>query len=366
MYSILAINPGSTSTKIAWFHDEKPLWQENISHSSDELAHFKNIADQFEYRLKSINDCVSKHENSFSELSAVVGRGGIIDPIPSGAYSVDEVLLKRLRVGKPWEHASNLGGIIARAIASPLGLPSYIVDPVSVDELDDVARIAGLPELEKYSLVHALNVKATVRRAARDLNVKWDEANFVVAHLGGGCTICAHKAGRIIDTSGGNDSGPFSPERAGGLPARNLVDICFSGKYTEQELKRKLAGKSGLTAYLGTSDLRIVHKVIEEGGDEGEKASLVFKAMVWQVAKEIGAQAVSLCGKVNAILFTGGIAHDSEFMKLVQERVGWIAPCLIYAGEDEMLALTQGALRVLRGEERVKSYAENVRGVIQS
>ncbi|MCL2147709.1 MAG: butyrate kinase, partial [Synergistaceae bacterium] len=235
MYSILAVNPGSTSTKIAWFQDEKPLWQENISHSNDELALFKNITDQFEYRLKSINDCVSQRGKSLSELSAVVGRGGIIDPIPSGTYSVDDVLLRRLRVGKPWEHASNLGGIIAHAIASPLGLPSYIVDPVSVDELDDVARITGLPELEKYSLVHALNVKATVRRAARDLNVKWDEANFVVAHLGGGCTICAHKAGKIVDTSGGNDSGPFSPERAGGLPARNLVEICFSGEYTEPE-----------------------------------------------------------------------------------------------------------------------------------
>jgi butyrate kinase len=363
MYSILAVNPGSTSTKIAWFHDEKSVWQETINHSKEELASFKNITDQFEYRMKSINDCVTKHENSLSDLTAVVGRGGMLDPIPGGTYSVDDVLLNRLRMGIPWEHASNLGGIIAHAIASPLGLPSFIVDPVAVDELDDISRITGLPELAKPSLVHALNIKATVRRAARDLKVKWDEASFVVAHLGGGCTICAHKAGRMIDINGGNEYGPFSPERAGGLPAKNLVDMCFSGEYTEQELKRKLAGKGGLVAYLGTSDMREVHKIIESGGDDGERALLIYRAMVWQVAKEIAAQAVSLCGKVDAILFTGGIAHDSSFIKLVQERIGWIAPCLIYAGEDEMQALTEGALRVLRGEESAKSYSENVRRI---
>ena len=362
MYSILAINPGSTSTKIAWFHDDKPIWHETIIHSNDELAPFKNIADQFQLRLQTISDCVKKHGNSFSELNSVVGRGGIVDPIPGGTYAVDDALLARLHVGKPWEHASNLGGIIAHAIASPLRIPSFIVDPVAVDELDEISKITGLPELPKQSLAHALNVKATVRRAARDMNMKWDEHNFVVAHLGGGCTICAHKAGRMIDINSGNEYGPFSPERSGGLPAKGLVEMCFSGKYTEQELKRKLAGKGGLVAYLGTSDMREVHKIIESGGEAGEKASLIYRAMAWQVAKEIAAQAVSLCGKVDAILFTGGVAHDSNFLKIVQERVGWIAPCLIYAGEDEMQALTEGTLRVLRGEEDVKSYSANVRG----
>ncbi|MCL1874923.1 MAG: butyrate kinase [Synergistaceae bacterium] len=362
MNSILAVNPGSTSTKIAWFHDDKSMWQETIIHSNDELAPFKNIVDQFEFRLKAINDCVTRHGNSFSELSCVVGRGGIVDPIPGGTYSVDEPLLARLRVGKPWEHASNLGGIIARAIASPLGLPSFIVDPVAVDELDEISKISGLPELTKPSLAHALNIKATVRRAARDLNVKWDEANYVVAHLGGGFTICAHRAGKMIDINSSNEYGPFSPERAGGLPAKSLVDMSFSGEYTEKDLKRKLAGKGGMVAYLGTSDLREVNKIIESGGEAGERASLVIRAMAWQVAKEIAAQAVSLRGKVDAILFTGGIAHDSNFVKLVQERIGWIAPCLIYAGEDEMQALTEGALRVLRGEEESKSYSQNVRG----
>ena len=362
MYSILAINPGSTSTKIAWFHDDKPVWQETVTHSSDELSPFENIADQFEIRLIAINDCVLKHGNSFSELTAVVGRGGIVDPIPGGTYLVDDILLKRLRVGKPWEHASNLGGIIAHAIASPLGLPSFIVDPVAVDELDDISRITGLPELPKPSLAHALNIKATVRRAARDLKIRWNEANFVVAHLGGGCTICAHKDGRMIDINSGNEYGPFSPERTGGLPAKNLVDMCFSGEYTEREIKRKLAGKGGLVAYLGTSDMREVNKIIEAGGEEGKKASLIYRAMAWQIAKEIAAQAVSLCGKVDAILFTGGIAYDSNFVKLLEERIGWIAPCLIYAGEDEMKALTEGALRVIKGEEIVKSYSANVRG----
>ena len=362
MYTILAINPGSTSTKIAWYNDDKPVWQETINHSSDELAPFENIADQFELRMKAINDCVAKHGNSFPELSAVVGRGGIVDPIPGGTYSVDDILLKRLRVGKPWEHASNLGGIIAHAIAFPLGLPSFIVDPVAVDELDEISKITGLPELQKPSLAHALNVKATVRRAAKDLNKEWDEANFVVAHLGGGCTVCAHKAGRMIDINSANEYGPFSPERAGGLPARNLVDMCFSGKYTEQELKKKLAGKGGLVAYLGTSDMREVHKIIESGSENSKKAELIYRAMAWQISKEIAAQAVSLCGKIDAILFTGGIAHDSDFVKLIQERIGWIAPCLMYAGEDEMQALTEGALRTLRGEESAKSYSENVRG----
>jgi butyrate kinase len=362
MFSILTINPGSTSTKIAWFRDDKSAWQESITHSSDELAPFENMADQFEFRLKAINDSVTKHGNSFSELTAVVGRGGIIDPIPGGTYSVDDALLKRLRVGKPWDHASNLGGIIAHAIASPMGLPSFIVDPVAVDELDDISRISGIPELTKPSLAHALNIKATVRRAAKDLNKKWDELNFVVAHLGGGITICAHKAGRMIDMNSSNEYGPFSPERAGGLPARNVVDMCFSGKYSEQEIKRKLVGKGGLVAYLGTTDIRSVHMMMESGGENSKKASLIYRAMVWQIAKEIAAQAVSLRGRVDAILFTGGIAHDSDFIKLIQERVGWIAPCLIYAGEDEMQALTEGALRVLRGEECAKSYSENVRG----
>ena len=362
MYSILAINPGSTSTKIAWFHDEESVWQETITHSSDELAPFEDITDQFEFRLQTINDCVMKHGSSFSELSAVVGRGGIVDPIPGGTYSVDDFLLRRLRVGKPWEHASNLGGIIAHAIASPLGFPSFIVDPVAVDELDEISRITGLPELPKPSLAHALNVKATVRRAAKDLNKKWDEANFVVVHLGGGCTICAHKAGKMIDINSASDFGPFSPDRAGGLPAKDIVDICFSGKYTEQEVKRKLVGNGGMVAYLGTRDMREVHKMMESGGETGKKAGLVYRAMAWQVSKEIGAQAVSLSGKIDAILFTGGIAHDSNFVKLVQEMTGWIAPCLIYAGEDEMQALAEGALRVLRGEENAKSYPENVKG----
>ena len=362
MYSILAVNPGSTSTKIAWFHDDKPVWQDTVAHSSEELAQFENMADQFELRSKAISDCVAKHENSFSELAAVVGRGGIVDPIPGGTYTVDEPLLKRLRVGKPWEHASNLGGIIAHAIASPLGLPSFIVDPVAVDELDEISKITGLPGLNKPALAHALNVKATVRRAAKNLNKKWDEANFVVAHLGGGFTICAHKAGRMIDINSANEYGPFSPERAGGVPAKNLVDMCFSGKYTEQEIKKKLAGKGGSVAYLGTSDMREVRKMMESGGKLGEKASLIYRAMAWQVAKEISAQAVSLSGKVDAILFTGGIAYDNDFIRLIQERTGWIAPCLIYPGEGEMQALAEGALRVLKGEEGAKSYSENVKG----
>lgn len=358
MFSVLAINPGSTSTKIAWFSDETPVWQETLPHDESALSSFAHVTDQFEFRLDVIYDAIKKHGSPLNELSAVVGRGGIVDAIPGGTYHVDNALLERLRLGKPWEHASNLGGILADAIAASLGLPSFIVDPVSVDEMPDVFRVSGLPELEKPSFSHTLNVKATVRRAARDLNAEWDAINAIVVHLGGGCTVCAHRRGRIIDTNSGNECGPFSLERAGEIPAARVVEMCFSGKYTEAGLKSKLAGNGGLAAYLGTRDLRKVRARINAGDG---RAKLIYEAMTWKLAREIGAQAVSMGERTDVILFTGGVAYDSEFVKLIQERVQWIAPCLVYPGEDEMAALVQGALRVLRGHESAKDYATNVR-----
>ena len=359
VFQVLAINPGSTSTKIAWFYDEEEQWRETVRHDPEELARFEAIADQFEFRLATIQAAASSHGSSFYSLSAVVGRGGLVEPVPGGTFIVNDALLERLHVGKPWEHASNLGGIIADAIATPRNIPAFIVDPVAVDEMNDVARITGLPELPKISLGHALNIKATVRRAAKDLGRGWETLNVVVAHIGGGSTVCAHCQGRMIDLNSGNDFGPFSPERAGGLPAGDLVRLCFSGKYNEKDLLRKMVGKGGLMGYLGTSDVREVKSRIAEGDKE---ARLAYEGMAYHFAKEIAAQAVAMSGDVDAILITDGVAFDSDFIALLQSRVQWIAPVLVYPGEDEMKALAEGALRVLSGEEEPKDYEQCIAG----
>ncbi|GHS93096.1 putative butyrate kinase [Synergistales bacterium] len=377
-YSVLTVNPGSTSTKIALFNDETPVWDEVIRHPTEDLARFVAVSEQFDFRLFTIKDCLAKHGGG--KFDAVVGRGGIIDPLPGGTFRVDPVLVERLKTGKPWEHASNLGGRLALGLAEDVGsdVPAFIVDPVCVDELIPEARIMGLPELPKPSFSHALNIKATVRLASRALRKPWEELSVVVAHMGGGVSVVAHKHGRIIDTSNGTDSGPFSPSRCGEIPVGDVVRACFSGKYAEKELKREFAGKGGLLAYLGTADVREVKEMIRRGGDIGKKAALVYHSMAWQIAKEIGAQAISLnfgndsersgAGHIDikhgmtrhmdAILLTGGIAYDSEFVMMIQDRVQWIARVLVYPGEDEMLALAQGGLRVLNGEEKAKLYGD--------
>lgn len=354
-FEVMAINPGSTSTKVAWFRDEKEIWRETVRHDPEQIAGFAHTADQYGFRLETIEKVAKDHGNDFDELDAVVGRGGIIDPIPGGTYIVDQALVKRSSIGKPWDHASNLGCIIADAIASPRSIPAYIVDPVAVDELDNEARLTGLPELPKHSLSHALNIKATVRLAARDLEKDWDSLNFVVVHLGGGISVCAHRKGRICDVNSGNDFGPFSPERAGGLPAGDFARMCYSGEYNMKDMLKKVVGRGGVYSYLGTSDMKEVRERIRKGD---EKAILVEKAMVFQLAKEIAAMATTLDGDVDAILVTGGVAHDSEFVLRIQEKVQWIAPLLVYPGEDEMKSLVQGALRVLKKEEEPKIYAD--------
>ena len=353
VYAVLAINPGSTSTKVARFVDEAESWSETIRHSADELVSFGSVVDQLDFRLATIQNLLDEHKEE--KIDAVVGRGGIIDPLPGGTFRVDPFLVRRLKRGKPWEHASNLGGILAEALASRWDVPAFIVDPVCVDEMIPEARVTGLPDLPKASFSHALNIKATVRRAARDLNLPWSELNAVVAHMGGGVSVVAHRRGRIIATSTGTDFGPFSPSRTGGLPVGALARLAFSGRYSQEALRRKIVAEGGLLAYLGTSDVRQVRKRIEDGD---EKAFLTYRAMAWQIAKEIGAQAVSMGEPLDAILFTGGIAYDSAFVQLVQERVQWIAPCRVYAGEDEMLALAEGALRVLKGQEKAQNYSD--------
>ena len=355
-YAVLSINPGSTSTKIAKFLGETELWSQTIRHRDEDLAPFGSMAEQLGFRLEKIEAVLSAHPDKHG-VDAVAGRGGMLDPLPGGTYSVDEHLIARVKLGKPWDHASNLGGVLADALASEWNVPAFIVDPVCVDEMKPEAKITGLPELPKVSMSHALNTKAMVRRAAKELGVAWDALCAIVVHLGGGVSITAHRRGRIEDTSVGSDFGPFSPERAGGLPVGDVVRMCFDGRWSEQEIKRKVMGSGGIKAHLGTSDMIEVKEMVKKGD---EKAAMLYRAMAWHLAKEIGAQAVSMGEKVDVILFTGGIAHDGDFVRLIAERVQWIAPTLVYPGEDEMLALTQGALRVLSGEEAPKKYGDYV------
>lgn len=354
IFRILTINPGSTSTKIAVFDNEKNIFEEVLRHSSEEIGQYATIFDQYEFRKNVILETLNEKGMNITKLDAVVGRGGLLKPIEGGTYSVDENMLEDLKVGVLGQHASNLGGIIAHEIAGQLNIPSFIVDPVVVDELDPIARISGIPQLERMSIFHALNQKAVARRYAKDMEKAYDEVNVIVAHLGGGVSVGAHKQGRVVEVNNALDGdGPFSPERSGGLPAGQLAKMCFSGEYTLAEIKKLITGKGGLVAYLNTNDGREVCKMIEEGNKEAE---LIYKAMAYQVAKEIGACAAVLKGKVDAIILTGGIAYDKEFTAWIKEDVDFISNVVIYPGEDEMIALAEGGLRVLRGEEEAKKY----------
>jgi butyrate kinase len=353
-YRVLVINPGSTSTKIAVYDDEALLFAETLRHPHDELAHFAHIADQYVFRRDAVLKGLRERDIELGSLAAVVGRGGILRPIESGTYRVNELMLKELRTPGEREHASNLGAIIANEIAAEAGVPVFIVDPVCVDEFDEVARISGLPEIERRSLSHALNIKATARRAARDLGRAYEELNLVIVHLGGGISVTAHRHGRMIDVNQALDgTGPFAPERAGGLPVGDVMRMCYSGRYTYEEMFRKVAGQGGLVAHLGTNDAEVIETRIAAGD---EHAKLIYEAMAYQIAKEIGAMATTLKGRVDAIVLTGGLAHSKMVVPWIKERVEFIAPVLVYPGEDEMLAMAQGALRVLRGEEEAKEY----------
>ncbi len=362
MYCILTINPGSTSTKVAVYDDEHSLFVETIPHSAEEIAAFPRIADQYAFRRDAVLSLLAEHEIKLESLDAVVGRGGILRPIPSGTYLVNEKMLDELRPEpdeglrhpREREHASNLGAILADEIARRAGVPAFIVDPVCVDEFDDIARVSGLPEIERRSLSHALNLKVAARRAARELGKRYDEVNLVVAHLGGGISVTAHRRGRMVDVNQALDgTGPFAPERAGGLPVGDVIRLCYSGQYTCEEMLKKIAGRGGLVAHLGTNDARQVERRIEEGD---KHARLIYQAMAYQIAKEIGLMATVLKGDVDAIVLTGGLARSDMLVGWIVERVGWIAPVMIYPGEDEMLAMAQGALRVLRGQEETQDY----------
>jgi butyrate kinase len=342
----LIINPGSTSTKI---------FVKNLSHSNEELDGFEKITDQYEFRSKIISTALAENNIAVSELSAVVGRGGLLKPIPGGTYEVCDNMVKDLKKGILGDHASNLGGILAYNIAKDANCKSFIVDPVVVDEMNDIARLSGNPNIPRISIFHALNQKSVARQAAKELGKKYENSNFIVAHMGGGISVGVHENGRVIDVNNGLDGdGPYTPERSGGLPAGGLVKLCFSGDFTQAEIKKQIKGAGGLVAYLGTNDAREVERRYKEGDPE---AILIYSGMAYQIAKEIGLLATVVKGKVDAIVLTGGVAYDKDFTNLIKERVSFISDVMVYPGEHELEALRDGALRILNGEEEPKTYA---------
>jgi butyrate kinase len=354
-YRLLIMNPGSTSTKLAIFEDESLVHKEDLRHSADLIGQFARVYDQYPFRRDVILKWLAEKGISPRSLSAVVGRGGLLRPIPGGTYRVTAAMLEDVKVGVQGEHASNLGAPLAYEIAQAAGgAPAFIVDPVVVDELEPVARISGLPGFPRRSIFHALNQKATARRAAGDMAKRYDELNLIVVHLGGGVSVGAHRQGRVIDVNNALDGeGPMSPERAGTLPTLGVVNMAFSWRYDLREISRMAVGKGGFVAHLQTNDAREVERRIAAGD---EHADLIYRAMAYQTAKEIGRAAVALEGKVDRICLTGGLAYSKILTQWLREAVEWIAPVAVYPGEDEMIALAEGALRVLRGEEPPKEY----------
>lgn len=354
IYKILAINPGSTSTKIAVYENEEEILEKTLRHSSEEIDKFEKIADQFDFRKNIIEDVLKEAGIKLSDLDAVVGRGGLLKPIPGGTYAVNDAMVEDLKVGVQGPHASNLGGILARSIGDELGVPSFIVDPVVTDELSDVARFSGTPDIPRRSKFHALNQKAVAKRYGKESGKGYENLNLVVVHMGGGVSVGAHKNGKVVDVNNALDGdGPFSPERAGSVPAGDLIKMCFSGKYTENEVYSKVVGKGGFVGYLNTNDVK---GTIDKMGEGDKECTAIYNAFLYQIVKEIGAMAGILEGKVDQIVVTGGIAYSDVLIPDLIEKVKWIAPVTVYPGEDELLALAQGAIRVLSGEEEAKVY----------
>ncbi len=350
---ILVINPGSTSTKVAVYENELPVWCESIYHPAEELAVYHHINEQYDYRMKHVLH-VLKRAGLLLTFDAIIARGGLLKPIPGGVYRIDEQVKHDL-----WhadmEHASNLGALIADELAQEMKCPSFFADPVVTDELRDIARITGIPEISRISIFHALNSRAVSRRYACQIKKAYEELDLIVAHIGGGISVSAHHRGRVVDVNNAlNGEGPFSPERAGTIPARQLVDLCFSGKYSYQEIRKLLNGKGGLLAHLGTTDVQTIARWAHAGN---KKHQLLLEAMIYTVAKQIGAMHVALHGHADAILLTGGVAYSNYCMSILKRWVERIAPIVIFPGEDEMGALAMNALGVLRGELSVRNYA---------
>lgn len=351
---ILALNPGSTSTKIAVYDETNCIFEETLRHSNEELAKYDSIFDQYEFRRNIILEKVKEAGINLDELSAVVGRGGMFKPIQSGTYIVNEAMLDYVKKAPRGEHASNLGCVIARDIADSIDVGAYIVDPVAVDEMLDLAKVTGMPEFPRDSLFHALNQKAVAKRYAKEIGKNYNDLNLIVAHLGGGISVGAHCMGEVIDVNNALDGdGPMSPERSGSVPLGKLYKSIYAGEYTLDEMKKKNYGKGGLVAHLGTNDGLEVSKMIDSGD---EKAKFIFEALAYQVSKEIAGLSASLYGKVDAIIITGGLAYNEMLVGWIRERVEFISQVLIYPGEDELQALVEGTIRVLDKEESAQVY----------
>lgn len=354
MYKILVINPGSTSTKLAAFQDESLIFSENISYSAEDLAKYNNFLEEYPLRKKSILETLKKNKINLKEFQIIVARGGPLKSLEGGTYRINEKMLddvRNNRIQSP--HISLIAALLAYELASEYNLPSFIADPVSTCELCELAKISGLPEIERKSVWHALNCKAAARKVAKELKKKYSDLNLVVVHLGGGITVSAHQKGRAIDVNNANSEGPFSPERTGTLPAVELIELCFSGRFSKDEMIKKVIKQGGLSAYLGTNDLREIEKRVEEGD---KKSEVIFKAMVYQIAKEIGAYSAALKGELDAIVLTGGLAKSENLITQLKEYIDFIAPVIVIPGEDEMRALAEAGLRVLKGEEAEKVY----------
>lgn len=354
---ILAINPGSTSTKIGLYEDLNPIFTQVLRHSVEDLAPFPKIIDQYSFRKNIILEFLKSADTPVNSLDAVVGRGGLLKPIPGGVYRVNKTMIDDLRKELLGEHASNLGAFIAKEVALETNYPenAFIVDPVVVDELQPIARFSGHPELPRISIFHALNQKAVARRFARERGKKYEDFDLIVVHLGGGITVGVHNKGKVIDVNNGLDGdGPFSPERTGSLPVGQLAKLCFSGKYEFREIRKMITGKGGLVAYLGTNNALEVEEKITKENDENAK--LIYEAMAYQIAKEIGACSTVLNGKIDAILITGGLAYSEMLTTWIKNRVEFIAPIYIYPGEDEIQALAEGVYYALKGELPIKEY----------
>lgn len=354
-YKILAINPGSTSTKFAVYEGEEQILAKTLNHSVEELSKFNSIVEQFEMRKGEIENTLKENNIELKTLDAVVGRCGGLPPVKSGAYLINEEMIDRLINRPTLDHASNLGAMISYSIANEIGVNSYIYDPVCVDESLNIAKVSGLKDIERICLTHALNTRAMAIKYAKLHKKKYNELNLIVAHLGGGISLNIHEKGRMVDFVS-DEEGPFSPERAGKLPSKMLVDLCYSGKYTYEEMVKNIRGKGGMVSYLNTVNAQEVEQRINDGD---EYAKLVYDALSLQVAKAIGELSVVVNGDVDAIIITGGIAYSKYITESISKRVKFIAPVEILPGENELESLAFGALRVLKGEEKATIYKES-------
>lgn len=354
MERLLIINPGSTSTKIAIYDDEKQVFVESISHSSDKVGKYDKIADQYSFRMEVILSTLELHGVKPESITGIVSRGGLLPPVKAGAYKINEDMVWQLRHAPANEHASNLGAIIAHSIATEMDIPAFIYDAVTVDEMLPICKITGLPEMERKGMGHNLNMRAAAMKYAKEHNKNYRDCTVIVAHLGGGISVSLHMDGRVADILNDED-GPFAPERAGVLPTFQVIKIATSGKYTYETLMKKVKNNGGVMAYFGTNDTRDLEKMVEEGD---KKARMLYEAMALSTAKGIAEEAAVACGKVEAIVLTGGIAHSDMFNDMIRERVEFIAPVIVYAGENEMESLALGGLRVMRGQEEARHFVK--------